>query len=136
MKIFFENMSYKLSGLLVGRYGPDPLSKALSGFAIASLVISLFLKPFYIVAIVLLVWCYFRIFSKNQNARRKELYAYLNLKNRVISKAEFIKRRWRERKTHRFFKCKNCKTNLRVPKGKGKIEITCKVCGRKMIKKS
>ena len=40
------------------------------------------------------------------------------------------------RKTHLYFKCNNCKANLRVPKGKGKIEVTCPKCKFKMIKHS
>ena len=42
----------------------------------------------------------------------------------------------RDRKTHRYYKCKSCKTVMRVPKGRGKIEITCPKCRMKVIKKT
>lgn len=136
MKKFFTNLSYKFASFMVGRNGPDALSRAMSSLSIAFLLLSIFIRYLYPAAIVLLVLCYIRIFSKNIGARQKELYAYLRLKNKMSGKTAFIKRVWRERKTHRFFKCKSCKTNLRVPKGKGKIEIRCRVCGNKMIKRT
>ena len=43
---------------------------------------------------------------------------------------------WRERKTHRYFKCPNCKTMVRVPKGKGKIVITCTRCHHEIVKRT
>ncbi len=136
MKSFFKDMANKMSVFMASRYGPDALSKALSNLAIIILVASLFIRILSPVAVILLILCYFRIFSKNHGARQKELYAYLNIKRRVGSKIAFWKRRFKERETHKFFKCRKCKTNLRVPKGKGKIEITCKICGEKIIKRT
>ncbi len=43
---------------------------------------------------------------------------------------------WRERKTTRFLKCPNCGQMLSVPKGKGKIRVTCPTCHAKMETKS
>ena len=136
MKEIFKNIAYKMSEFMVGRYGPDALSKAMSNLAIIVLIASVFIRVLSPIAVILLILCYFRIFSKNHGARQKELYTYLNAKRRIDSKVAFWKRRFKERKTHSFFKCKKCKTNLRVPKGKGKIEITCKVCGEKIIKRT
>ena len=77
-----------------------------------------------------------RMFSKNTAARYKENVAYLKVKNRIVSYFTGIRRRIRESKTHRFYKCPACKTTARVPKGKGKIRITCPKCGNTFIRKS
>lgn len=136
MKGFFKDIGNKMSGFMSGRYGPDALSKAISNLAVIILILSLFIRIVTPVAVILLVLCYFRIFSKNHGARQKELYAYLNVKRRADAEIALWKRKVKERNTHRFFKCRKCKTNLRVPKGKGKIEIICKVCGEKIIKRT
>ena len=78
----------------------------------------------------------FRMFSKNTAARYKENVAYLKVKNRVVGWYANLRRRIRESKTHRFYKCPTCKTTVRVPKGKGKIRITCPKCGASFVRKS
>ncbi|MDY2777424.1 MAG: hypothetical protein SOU51_03510 [Collinsella sp.] len=45
-------------------------------------------------------------------------------------------RMWRERKTSLFFRCKTCGTILSVPRGKGKLRVTCPKCGTKVEKQS
>ena len=68
----------------------------------------------------------FRVFSRDRDQRLKE-----NLK--FLSYVQLIKMNFQQRKTHRIFMCSRCGKMVRVPKGKGKIEITCPVCGNKMI---
>ena len=46
------------------------------------------------------------------------------------------KKMWKERKTSAFLKCPNCGQILSVPKGKGKIRVTCPKCHAKMETKS
>lgn len=46
------------------------------------------------------------------------------------------KRMWKERKTTSFIKCPVCGQILSVPKGKGKIRVTCPKCHTKMEAKS
>lgn len=46
------------------------------------------------------------------------------------------KRKFSERKTHRFFKCAQCKAALRVPRGKGKIKVRCPKCGAEALRKT
>ena len=43
---------------------------------------------------------------------------------------------WKERKTKAFLKCPNCGTMLSVPRGKGKIIVTCPKCRARMETKS
>lgn len=67
----------------------------------------------------------FRVFSKNREKRLKENHVFM-------SYVELVKMNFEQRKTHRIFMCKVCGKKVRVPKGKGKIEITCPSCGNKM----
>ena len=138
MRNFLNILKYRLQELMQGRYGFDDLSKKLS---LTSLVLFLFslvtrIHLFYLLAIFLLLWSYFRCFSRNFSARQKELSAYYILNGKLQKKIKLYKNMWKERKTYRYFKCPNCKTMLKVPKGKGKIQITCRTCQTKLIKKT
>ena len=84
---------------------------------------------------VLMVFILFRMFSKNLTKRRAENTKFLNWWYPVKNRFAGAKQR-RQDKEHKYFTCKNCKTICRVPVGKGKIEITCPKCGRKIIGKS
>ena len=46
------------------------------------------------------------------------------------------KQMWKKRKTNAFLKCPNCGQMLSVPKGKGKIIVTCPKCHTKMETRS
>lgn len=109
-----------------GRYGFDELSKVLIVVSLLCMVIVPLQKIFILrmLAPLLLIYTYYRCFSKNHEKRRKELKKYNQ-----------YKKMWTERKTHRFIKCKCCKTMLRIPKVKGKITVTCTVCKNKITKK-
>lgn len=45
-----------------------------------------------------------------------------------------MRERLKQRKTHRFFKCPECGVTVRVPKGKGKIKITCPKCKNAFVR--
>ena len=126
MKNIINNIRNKLRLFMQGRYGFDELSKLLLVVALLCMVIVPLQKIFIfrILALLLIIFTYYRCFSKNHNARRKELQKY-----------NTYKKMWSERKTHKFIKCKNCKTMLRIPKVKGNITITCTVCNNKISKK-
>ena len=57
-------------------------------------------------------------------------------KYRAVVKKNNMKKRWAQRSTYRFYKCPQCKQTVRVPKGRGKICITCPKCKTEFIKKS
>ena len=126
---------------MAGRYGADQFGRFLSGAALVLLIVNLFVRGvvgqiLYFLVLAVLVYNIFRMFSKNTAARYKENVAYLKVKNRVVGWYANLRRRIRESKTHRFYKCPTCKTTVRVPKGKGKINIRCPKCGEKFIKKT
>lgn len=138
MRNFFYNMRLRFSNFMQGRYGTDALSKAMLIGAIVCLFLSNlpYLRFFYFGFVILLVLTYIRCFSKNIGARSRELYKYHEIKNKFTKWFSLKKKIFEERKTHRYFKCTKCKALLRVPKGKGKIEVTCRVCGEKSLRKS
>lgn len=136
MKKFFEKIKYNIQGLMQGRYGIDELSKVIMILCLLILLISSNKKFgfLYFISLALIVWVYIRCFSKNFAKRMKERETYLKIKRKFLKEINFIKDCFKLRKTHICFKCKNCKTPLRVPKGKGKIEVTCPKCKEKIIK--
>ena len=131
-------MRQKFQQFMSGRYGADQLSRLLMVITLVVLVLSMFrpLRLLYIVAMVLLVYTYFRMFSRNVEKRYAENQKYLNWKYRLVVKKDQQKKRWAQRKTYHFYKCPNCRQTVRVPRGKGKICITCPKCRTEFIKKS
>lgn len=128
----------RMRGFMTGRYGADQLSRVYLGITMACLVISLFTKwqIFYMIGIVLLVYTYFRIFSKNISKRYEENQKFLNWRYQLAVKRNRRKTQWEQRKIYRYFKCPGCKQKVRIPKGKGKVAITCPKCHMEFIRKS
>ena len=138
MRGFFQRLSNTIQYFMQGRYGIDELGTVLliAGFGLSFLSFIDVLAILSIPSFIIIVWAYVRCFSKKFDKRRRELLAYLRIKKKVSDRISLLKRISSERKTHRYFKCKACKTRLRVPRGKGKIEITCPKCRTKIIKKT
>lgn len=127
-----------LQNFMRGRYGVDQLNFFLLVMAIViSLVVSLFQIPMlWWVSIALLVLCYFRMFSKNVYKRSGENTKFLRLVFPITSRYKNAKKRWKDRKTYKYYKCPSCKQQMRVPKGKGEITITCPKCHTKFDKRT
>lgn len=121
-----------------GRYGVDQLSKFLSIVGLIVMVVSNItrMQIFYYIGIAMLIYAYVRMFSKNINKRYGENQRYLFYSDKVKNKFSGIKTAFSQRKTHKVFKCPNCSQKIRVPKGKGKIEISCPKCFTKFVRKS
>lgn len=124
-------MRDKFYRFMAGRYGTDQLSRFLSYAALVLIVINFFVrtKILWAAALVLLVLTYYRTFSRQHEKRRRENAWYLR-KSYVVTNAY---KNWRDRRSQRkdyvFFRCPSCKAMLRVPRGKGKIRVTCRKCG-------
>lgn len=123
-----------LAKIMVGRYGVDQLTNFLLICSVVVLLIgTLFLGSFLhtvllVLAVALLVFGYWRIFSRKTSQRYQENQKYLRLRNRVTGRFRTLRDRARQRRTHRFFKCPQCGVTVRVPRGKGKIKIACPKC--------
>lgn len=130
-------MKEKFYRFMQGRYGGDQLSRTLMILTFICLAISLFGgRIFYVLAIALIVYSYFRIFSRNIYKRSAENTAYLKYEYRVKQFFATLKRDMKQRKTHHIYRCPSCKQKIRVPRGKGKIEIRCPKCSQTFIKRS
>lgn len=138
MRNWFRNFGARMQQSMVGRYGPDELSKALSTTGLILLLLSLIPALYFLYgpALVLVIWSTIRSFSKKIEKREAEREAYLRFVGKIKSFFRVKKKAWQERKTHRHFRCKQCKTMLRVPKGRGTIKIRCPKCGMEIIKKT
>lgn len=142
MKQKFQTMMYRMNSkmqqMMVGRHGVDDLGKFVSTLTLICLVISLFTKLdlFYWGGIFLIIYSYFRMFSRNIPKRYAENQKFLTLRYKAIAKWNLMKKHAIESKTHRFFMCPQCKQKVRVPKGRGKICITCPKCKTEFVKKS
>ena len=138
MRSAMYSMQNKMQRFMTGRYGADALSKFLMTVVLVLLVLSMFIRFgfLYWIALALLIYSYFRIFSKNISKRYEENQKFVNFRYKMVVKWDCTKKHMAERKTHRFFKCPQCKQKVRVPKGRGKICITCPKCRTEFIKKS
>lgn len=140
MRRWLENISYKFQGFMQGRYGTDELSRLLCFSALAVVLLSYIpvLRPLSILAWILLILSVFRSFSKNLYKRQQEREKYLKIKGKITSRFFTYKRMWKERKTHKYYKCPNCKTRVRIrkpPKGKN-IMVHCTRCGNDFQKRT
>ena len=123
---------------MTGRYGTDALNQFLSVVSVVLLLVSLVtrLGIFTWLGLAALIYCYCRTFSRNISRRTEENYKFYNMKERLDGKWKGVQRRWADRKTYRYYRCPKCRQMLRVPKGRGRIEISCPRCGTQFIKKS
>jgi len=128
----------RLRALLAGRNGFDQTAIVLIISAVVFNLIAriLFWYPLIIVSIVIMAFAIIRIFSKNVAKRREENYKFMRLSGDLREEFKSWKNRRSESNTYRFFKCPDCKSKLRVLRGKGKIQITCPRCGLRFIRKS
>lgn len=138
LQIAMQKFTIKMQQFMAGRYGSDRFSLFLSvvGLIFAFLGNFKALRFFYFVGLAIIIYGLFRAMSKNFEARRKELNWFLRWSEKPRAELKLLVNKWRDRKTHRYFKCKSCKTVLRVPKDRGKIEITCPKCRVKEIRKT
>lgn len=130
-------MREKFARFMMGRYGVDQFSKFLTVFTLILLLLGLFTHPIiYFLGIVAMIYMYFRMFSKNCAKRSAENQWYLKKQYAVKNWFGKQKRMFQLRKTHKIFRCPTCNQKIKVPKGKGKIEIRCTKCSTKFIKRS
>ena len=85
---------------------------------------------------MLLILCYYRSLSRNISKRTEENYRYYTLKDRVEGKFRGLKDQWANRKLYHYYRCPKCRQKLRVPRGRGRIQISCPRCGTQFIKRA
>ena len=127
-----------LRNLMTGRYGPDQLNAALLFGTILFYLLEAVTGIGWLVFIAyfLLILSFYRMMSRNIPRRRAENDRFLRYWWPVRQKLKGFFQRLKQRRDYRFFRCPACGNMLRVPRGKGKIMITCPKCGERFQKKS
>jgi membrane protein implicated in regulation of membrane protease activity len=128
----------KIMQFMKGRYGTDELSLFFMGVIAISLIVGATTKytVFFAIAFVVLIFSYVRMLSKNYSKRHHENQVYLQGLRRITNPFKQKLSRMRQSKDYRFFKCPGCKTRVRIPRRKGKVQITCPKCQNKFLRKS
>ncbi|MBQ2157233.1 MAG: hypothetical protein II443_01550 [Oscillospiraceae bacterium] len=123
---------------MMWRYGPDQLSLfTLALSFIFNLIGAIFnLWPLSLLAYLLLILTIFRFLSRNIRKRRAENDKFIKYWWPFKTKAQNFFRRIKDSRKYKFFRCPSCKNRLRVPRGKGKIKVTCPKCGERFQKKT
>lgn len=128
----FQKIGDALRRFMAGRYGTDNLNRALLIAALVCILLgwlggrflASWLSVLNLLAYVPLGWCIFRTYSRNIEARRRENTRWMGFCSRL-----------RDR-DNRYFRCPRCRQMVRVPRGKGTINIRCPKCGERFIKKT
>ena len=127
----FRKIGDGLRRFMAGRYGSDRLNQCLLGAAFVLLLISAiggrrvqWMSMLSLLAYVPLIWSMFRMYSRNIEARRRENAAFQRFFTRL-----------RDRQ-NRYFTCPRCRQVVRVPRGKGRINIRCPKCGEQFVRKT
>ena len=128
-------MREKFTRFMAGRYGNDQLNRTLTIASVVFLILAMIFGKrnistlLWLIGVVFLVLVYIRMMSRNRYKRIEENNKFMRFKYDFTSFFRVQKERWSQRKDYKFFKCPSCHTTLRVPRGKGKINIVCRKCG-------
>ena len=131
---WFRQLTAKLSALLhnfmAGRYGTDRLNMVILSVGLVASLLSVLIKfapvnlALFVLSYGMMFWAIFRSLSRNTYKRYQENRKFLQLTGRLKDRE------------HRYFDCPKCRQMVRVPRGKGKISITCPRCREKFVKKT
>ena len=123
---------------MYGRYGIDTLGKWTVGLGLAIMLIAGWTSnsKLSLLSWVLIIYSYYRMFSRDYNRRYAENQKFLTWQNKIKYKVNNWKRNLTDRKTHHIYKCPSCGQKIRVPRGKGKIIVTCPKCRTEFQKRS
>ena len=126
----FMKISAGLRRFMEGRYGTDRLGMAiLIVGVVAALIRAIFSQPMvnlalWLISYAMMFWAIFRMLSRNVYKRYQENRKFLQLIDRIKDRQ------------HRYYDCPQCRQTVRVPRGKGKISITCPKCKEKFVRKT
>ena len=132
------SMREKFRRFMIGRYGTDGLNQFLSILSLVLILLALLTKNSFLtlLGIIPLVLCYYRSLSRNISKRTEENYQFYSIKDRISNKFKGLQDQWANRKLYHYYRCPQCRQKLRVPRGRGRIQISCPRCGTQFIRKS
>lgn len=126
---------------MIGRYGIDPLGFAL----VAGSFLCMFLRGFFrhgffsgllsLLALALLAYCYYRAFSRNISRRRMENDRFMVWWRPAYNWLRGRRAAFEELQRYKHLKCPRCGQKIRIPRGRGKVSITCPGCREAFIRK-
>ena len=133
-----EEAQRKAAEWMRGRRGPDDIAVFCTNVAVILVVINLFTRVSWLswIALALLAYSIFRIQSKNLGPRAKENEAFLKALGPARPWIQNPKAAFAEAKQYKHVKCSSCGQRVRVPRGKGKLRVTCPKCKQKFEVKS
>lgn len=148
----FNQLRYKMSQFMQGRYGVDQLNRFLSIVCLVLIVLEMFTRSriVWYLTLAVIILMYFRMFSRNISKRYQEGQKFdafaVKAKGwwqgvwwKVTHLREYMAQRSAERahnKGFHIYKCPRCSQKIRIPKGKGHIMVTCPKCRFEFHKKS
>ena len=130
LRQFSSKLSALLRRFMAGRYGTDRLNMVILCAGLVASLLSVWTQSrglnliFFLLSYGLMIWAIFRSLSRNTYKRYLENRKFLQLINRVKDRQ------------NRYFDCPKCRQVVRVPRGKGKISITCPRCKEKFVRKT
>lgn len=129
---FLNELRLKYQKLMFERHGVDKLSIDMIMLWLIIGIINVFIRSRIVMLIALLlpVFAVFRTLSKNTDRRRRENFKYISFRSKAVEFFKIQFRRIKEIKTHRYYKCKNCRSYLRVKRKKGTHTVCCPKCGK------
>ena len=127
---------YERRGMFEGRCGMDALNITLLLLAAILAGIGRRWWPVLIPAGAAFAVLVFRAFSKNFSRRSRENAWLLSFYRRALLSVPQWQMRWRDRKYYRYFKCPACHGTVRLPRGKGKLRISCPHCREVFFRKT
>ena len=126
----WERLKFSISRFMYGRYGADQFSRAIVTASLILLIVSNLtgMLLLYYLSFAGYVYAVFRMFSRNLQKRAHENEAYLNKTSKWRTEYAQAKVRWRNRKQYKYFKCPQCRARMRLTRGVGEKQITCRNC--------
>ena len=127
---FFQRLGYGFRNFMAGRYGTDKLNMVILSAGLVICLISPFVNSVRVqllltaVSYGLMIWALFRGFSRNTYKRYQENRKFLQFFERLKDRE------------HRYYDCPKCRQVVRVPRGKGRIAITCPRCRERFVRKT
>ena len=128
----------KAAEWLKGRQGPDDLAVSSVNLAVVLVLVNVFARQAWLgwLALALVLYAMFRIQSTNLGARSRENASFLKALGPVRPWVQNPKAALAEHKAYKHAACPSCKQRVRVPRGKGKLRVTCPACHTKFEVKS
>ena len=123
----------KVAEWLRGRQGPDDLTVFSVDLAVVIVLVNVFARTGWLgwVALALVAYAMFRIQSRNLAARSRENAAFLKALGPARPWLQNPRAAWGELRAYKHVRCSSCKQRVRVPRGKGRLRVTCPRCKTK-----